>query len=206
MRIFFTPDTPTCLSVLHLIFLRFFGLCPDVAAERARASAVLRALCAPHDATSAASCSSAAGSLPLFAFDPQSEADPAEINFLEKGAWALDAKGVFSLRRHVQAIHSRCCNLVRLDVSDEPALARHAFKLNSWREALGSADDHSSPLQAAACAVEPLQEDSRAVHLLSVLPARPAPAPALWLCSMHTFVFSCWPRTSDCECSVVRLT
>ena len=180
---------------------RFMGLCPDAPPQRERASVVLRALCTQHGAPDA-SCGSTA-SLPLFGFDPDAQAEPAEIDFAVKGLWAQDAKGAFSLRRHIQAIHSRANSLAQMDVSQEPALSLHPFKFKSWQEALSGPHDPSLHQQPASRVGEP--EDD--LPLLSAdhaaEPSRPPP-PCL-LPHAHTFVFKCWPRMCDCESSVVDL-
>jgi hypothetical protein len=192
--------------LLQLTARRHLGLCPHVPEQRARAAFALRSICKQHDASAAPGGVSRA-SLPLFGFDPDSQADISQVNFLQKGSWAQDSKGAFSLRLHVQAIHVRAsCCLARMDIRSEPALSQHPRKLNSWREALSVADDRSSPLQSAACIdiIEPAPQDCGSLASLnaaeptcSLLP----PTPSI----THTFVFKSWPRMCDCECSVVHL-
>jgi hypothetical protein len=174
---------------------RFLGLCPDVPPQRERASRVLRALCTQHGAPDASRSSTA--SLPLFGFDPDAQTDPAVIDFAVKGLWAQDAKGAFSLRRHIQAIHSRANSLAPMDVSQEPALALHPFKFKSWQEALSGPDGPSLHQQPASRVVDP-EDDS------PLLPALQGTEPSL-LPHVHTFVFKCWPRMCDCESSMVDL-
>jgi hypothetical protein len=187
----------------HFLFSRLLGLCPQAHEQRARASFILRALCKPHDA-SASPLDHPTSSLPLFGFDPDSEADPATINFAEKGAWAHDAKGAFSIKRHVQALHMRASNLARMDVSQEPAVAQHALKLKTWREALGVTHDPAPP-EAAVCKFQPGQDDCAAVSVLFAAAAIEPPPPSL-PSNSHAFLFKCWPSMCDCESSVVRLT
>ncbi len=184
---------------------RHLGLCPHVPEQRARAAFALRSICKQHDASAAPGAVSRAN-LPLFGFDPDSQADVSEVNFLQKGSWAQDSKGAFSLRLHLQAIHTRASCLARMDIRSEPALSQHARKFNSWREALSVADDTSSPLQSAACIIEPPPLDCgslASVHAAeppcSLLPPTPPNT------NTHAFVFKSWPRIGDCECSVVHL-
>jgi hypothetical protein len=160
---------------------------------------VLRALCTQHGAPDAP-CSSTA-SLPLFGFDPHAQAEPAVIDFAVKGLWAQDAKGAFSLRRHIQAIHSRANSLAPMDVSQEPALSLHPFKFKSWQEALSGPDDPSLHQQPASRVVEPEDDLPLLCADQGTEPSRPPP-PSL-LPHVHTFVFKCWPRMCDCESSVV---
>jgi hypothetical protein len=183
---------------LQLTVRRHLGLCPHDPEQRARAAFVLRSICKQHDASAAPGGVSRA-SLPLFGFDPDSQEDLSQVNFLQKGSWAQDSKGAFSLRLHVQAIHIRASCLARMDIRSEPALLQHPRKINSWREALSVADDCSSPRQAAACIIEPAPQHCGSLASLHATELPPAPS------NTHTFVFKSWPRMCDCECSVVHL-
>ena len=182
---------------------RYLGLSPDAPQQRTRSSFILRALCKQHDAP-ATSCDGLAASLPLFGFDPDSEAEPAEVDFAQRGLWAKGSNGSFSLRLHLQAIHARVGNLALVDVGAEPALLQHPRKLASWREALGFTCDVQPPVKSAAFDTEPPQMDS-ATMLLGPA-ADSAPLPTSWpLSNARSFVFKCWPRTSDGACSAVHL-
>jgi hypothetical protein len=131
--------------------------------------------------------------LPLFGFDPDSESEPNEINFAQRGLWAQDAKGASLLRLHLQAVHNGAANLVRMDISSEPVLAQHPRKFPSWREALIDVHVESdSALHAAACVGGTHEEEC-------------APQRRSLLSNVHAFVFKCWPRLCDGRFSVVDL-
>ena len=95
-------------------------------------------------------------------------------------------------------------NLALVDVGAEPALLHHPRKLASWREALGYTCDVQPPVQSAAFDTEPPQIDSATILLGPA--ADSAPLPTSWpLSNARSFVFKCWPRTSDGACSTVHL-
>jgi hypothetical protein len=178
---------------------RFLGLSPHVPEQRSRTSVLLRALCKQRSATTVSSSVSAA-SLPLFGFDPDAAAEPTDVNFAHRGAWAHTCTGSFSLRLHVQAIHERACSAARLDASAEPALSQHPQKFASWQQALASVRDRDAAASSAALHSGPevAQEDGGSERSACAADSSP-------LSLMRTFEFKCWPRTGDGECSVVRL-